>query len=71
MGTIEDPKVAARAVRQKGMIVILAALLIAGGLTVLFALERMPLPMRILVGLTDVFGGLTLLVLVRQKFSRS
>jgi hypothetical protein len=67
----EDPKVAARAVRQKRMIVILAAFLIAGGLTVLFALERMPLPMRILVGLTDVFGGLTLLVLVRQKFSRS
>ena len=71
MDTIEDPKVAVRAVRQKRMIVILAALLIAGGLTVLFALERMPLPMRILVGLTDVFGGLTLLVLVRQKFSRS
>jgi hypothetical protein len=64
-----DPQVTARTLRQKRTIIILALLLIAGGITVLFALERMPLPMRILVGLTDVFGGLTLLVLVRQKFS--
>ena len=56
--------------RQRRTIIALALLLIAAGLTVLFLLERMPLPLRILVGLTDVFGGLTLLVLVRQKFSK-
>ena len=54
--------------RQRRTIIALALLLIAAGLTVLFLLERMPLPLRILVGLTDVIGGLTLLVLVRQKF---
>ncbi|WP_414662137.1 hypothetical protein [Horticoccus sp. 23ND18S-11] len=48
----------------------LAFLLIAGGLAVLFFLQRMPLPMRILVGLIDVFAGLGFLVLVRQKFPR-
>ena len=58
-----------RALRQKRTITILAVLLIIGGLAVLFLVQRMPLPMRLLVGLTDVFAGLTLLVLVRQKFS--
>jgi uncharacterized membrane protein HdeD (DUF308 family) len=53
--------------RQKRTLVVLASLLIIGGLVVLFLLQRMPLPMRILVGLTDVVGGLALLVLVRQK----
>lgn len=57
-----------RRARQKKTIAVLAFLLIAGGLVVLCALQRMPLPMRILVGLTDIFAGLTLLVLVRQKF---
>jgi hypothetical protein len=55
--------------RQKRTIIVLAVLLIIGGLIVLFALERMPLPMRLLVGLTDVFAGLTLLIVVRQKFA--
>ena len=54
--------------RRKRTIVLLAVILIAGGLAVLLWLERMPLPMRILVGLTDVFAGLGLLVLARQKF---
>lgn len=54
--------------RQKRTIQILSALLIAGGLAVLFLLTRMPLPLRILVGLTDVVAGAVLLVLVRQKF---
>ena len=54
--------------RQKRTIQILATLLIAGGLTVLFLLTRMPLPLRILVGLTDVVAGAVLLVVVRQKF---
>lgn len=54
--------------RQKRTIQILAALLIAGGLTVLFLLQKMPLPLRILAGLTDVVAGAVLLVVVRQKF---
>jgi fatty acid desaturase len=58
----------AKRARQKRTITILATLLIVAGLIVLLLLQRMPLPMRILVGLTDVFGGLVLLVLVRQKF---
>jgi hypothetical protein len=60
---------AAQRIRQKRTIAALAMLLIAGGLIILFALTRMPLPMRVLVGLIDVFAGLTLLVLVRQKFT--
>lgn len=54
--------------RQKRTIQILAALLLAGGLAVLFLLTKMPLPLRILVGLTDVVAGAVLLVVVRQKF---
>lgn len=49
---------------------LLAWFLILGGVIILLALERMPLPMRILAGLVDIFAGLTLLVLVRQKFSK-
>jgi hypothetical protein len=59
---------APRRQRQKRTITVLATLLIIGGLIVVFALERMPLPLRLMVGLTDVFAGLTMLVLVRQKF---
>lgn len=54
--------------RQKRTLVILSTLLILGGCVVLFLLKRMPLPMRILVGLTDVVAGAVLLVVVRQKF---
>lgn len=53
--------------RQKRTLLVLASGLIVAGIVVLFFLQRMPLPMRILVGLTDVFGGLVLLVLIRQK----
>lgn len=59
-----------RILRQRRTLQALAVLLIAGGLAVLFLLQRMPLPMRILVGLIDVFAGLGFLVLVRQKFPR-
>ena len=67
----DETRNAARRSRQKTIVTILGFGLIAGGLIVLFALKRMPLPMRLLVGLTDVFAGLTMLVLVRQKFSGS
>jgi hypothetical protein len=58
-----------RRARQKRTITVLALLLIIGGLAVLLLLQRMPLPMRLLVGLMDVFAGLTLLVVERQKYS--
>ena len=67
----EETRISTRRARQKTIVTILGFVLIAGGLIVLFALKRMPLPMRLLVGLTDVFAGLTMLVLVRQKFSDS
>lgn len=54
--------------RQKIVLTVLAAALVAAGLLVLFALDRMPAPLRLLVGLGDLFAGLVLLVLVRQKF---
>ena len=61
-----DP--AARIARQKRIITILAAFLILGGVVVLLVLNRVPLPLRMLIGLGDVIAGCVLLVLVRQKF---
>ena len=63
-----DQDAVARRARQKRTLQILAVVLMVGGLVVLFALQRMPMPLRMLVGLTDVVAGLTLLVVVRQKF---
>ena len=58
----------ARRARQKKILVLLGFGLIAGGLVILILLQRMPAPLRILVGLTDIVAGLTLLVVARQKF---
>jgi len=59
-----DPRI-----RQRRTVIALSLVLIAGGLVVLFLLKRIPPPLRILVGLTDLVGGAVLLVLVRQKFT--
>ena len=67
MKTVTPEEGAARLARQKRIVVISSCVLIVGGLVVLFALKRMPLPLRIGVGLTDLFGGIVLLVMVRQK----
>lgn len=53
--------------RQKRTLRLLAGFLIIGGLVILLVLERMPPPLRIIVGLMDVVAGLGLLLLVRQK----
>ena len=66
MSEISDP--AARRARQKKILVLLGFGLIAGGLVILLLLQRMPMPLRILVGLTDIVAGLTMLVVARQKF---
>lgn len=54
--------------RQRRTVTILATALLIGGAVVLCLLKRMPLPLRILVGLTDLVGGAVLLVVARQKF---
>jgi uncharacterized membrane protein HdeD (DUF308 family) len=54
--------------KQKRTLIALAVLLIVGGFVVLLFLERMPLPLRVLVGMSDVVAGLVLLVMARQKF---
>jgi hypothetical protein len=59
---------ARRIARQKTIIQAISIVLIVGGLFILFALKRMPVPVRIIVGLTDIVAGATLLVLVRQKW---
>lgn len=61
-----DPS-AAKLARLKRTVLALACVLVVGGLVVLFALPRVPMPLRIMVGLTDLFGGLVLLVLLRQN----
>ena len=59
---------ARRLARQKTTITTLATLLIVAGAVVLLFLDRIPLPLRIAVGLGDIIAGWGLLVLVRQKF---
>ena len=63
-----DSDAARRIARQKTIIQGISVVLILGGLIILFALKRMPVPVRIIVGLTDLVAGATLLVLVRQKW---
>ena len=52
---------------QKRLVYAIALLLILGGLAVMIALKRMPVAMRLFVGLTDVIAGLVLLNVARQK----
>lgn len=54
--------------RQRRTLLFLGALLLAAGVVVLALLDRMPLPLRILVGLTDIIAGCVILLVVRQKF---
>ncbi|MBL9199447.1 MAG: hypothetical protein JNL39_03025 [Opitutaceae bacterium] len=56
--------------RQRRLLLILGPALIVGGLAVLFLVKPMPLPLRIVVGLTDVVAGCVLLLVARQKFGR-
>jgi cyanate permease len=67
---MNDDSLRSRRTRQRFTVLVLATVLIVGGLVVLFALQRLPLPMRIFAGLGDIVAGCVLLVLVRQKFRR-
>jgi hypothetical protein len=55
--------------RQKRTLLILGSVLVAAGLLILLFLERVPLPLRLLLGATDLIAGAVLLLVVRQKFS--
>lgn len=58
----------ARRIRQKQTLTVLAFALLAGGIAVLLFLHRIPLPLRLLIGLGDLIAGAVLLVVLRQKF---
>lgn len=64
----ESAQFAALRARQRRTVIILALALMIGGILILFVLKKVPPPMRILVGLSDFFAGLILLVVARQKF---
>jgi hypothetical protein len=54
--------------RQRRKIAWLAWFLITAGLAILLLLDRIPLPLRLLMGFVDLVAGAGLLVLRRQKF---
>lgn len=64
-----DPKSAGaeRIARQLRIITGIACVLIALGVVVLATLRKLPMPVRMMTGCGDIFIGLILLVLVRQK----
>jgi hypothetical protein len=64
---LDDVQLARRRARQRLTVTILALLLIVAGAVILLFLHRLPMPMRIMAGLGDLFVGCVLLVLVRQN----
>jgi hypothetical protein len=54
--------------RQSRRIALLAWVLLAAGVAILLFLDRIPLPLRLLMGFVDLVAGAGLLVLRRQKF---
>lgn len=68
MSEASPPPRSAQQARQRTTLLILACALIVGGLLILFVLQKVPPPLRILMGMSDLFAGLILLVVVRQKF---
>lgn len=69
-GPRNERELPARAARQKATITVLALMLILAGAVVLLFLQKVPLPLRIVIGLGDIIAGWGLLILVRQKFGR-
>ena len=47
---------------------VLATVLLIGGIVVLAFLSLIPLPLRLAVGLTDLIASAVLFTVVRQKF---
>lgn len=54
--------------RLKRTVLILAPVLILGGIAVLLFVDRMPFPLRLAIGIGDIIAGLVLLVLLKQKY---
>jgi hypothetical protein len=55
--------------RQRRQIGVLAWVLLIAGAAILLFLDRIPLPVRLLMGFVDLVAGAGLLVLRRQKFT--
>lgn len=64
----EDPRATRERLRKK-MTILGIGLLVAGA-AVLLLLQRIPLPLRLLIGFGDLIVGATLLLVARQKFGR-
>jgi predicted signal transduction protein with EAL and GGDEF domain len=56
-----------RLARQKRIVMAASCLLIVGGFIVFFAVKRLPLPMRFMVAMTDIVGGMVLIILANRK----
>ena len=54
--------------RLRQRMLFLAVVLAVGGIAVLAFLTRIPLPLRLAVGLTDLTASAVLFLVVRQKF---
>lgn len=54
--------------RLRRQMLILATALAGGGLVVLAFLSRIPLPLRLAIGLGDLIAAAVLFLVVRQKF---
>jgi|GEM_PF-2225515 len=59
----------AKRVRLRKQMLILATVLAFAGFVVLAFLTRIPLPLRLAVGLTDLIASAVLFLVVRQKFA--
>jgi len=59
----------AKRVRLRKQMLILATVLAFAGVVVLAFLTRIPLPLRLAVGLTDLIASAVLFLVVRQKFA--
>jgi len=55
--------------RLRRQMLILATALALGGFVVLAFLSRIPLPLRLAIGLGDLIAAAVLFLVVRQKFS--
>ena len=56
-------------IRLRRQMLLLATVLALGGIVVLAFLTRIPLPLRLAVGLTDLIASAVLFLVVRQKFA--
>lgn len=54
--------------RQRRTLRLLGFVLLVSGLVILIFLKKIPLPMRLGMGCVDAIAGVTLLLVVRQKF---